>query len=65
LVQPELLSSQGFVWLSDCGDVTEQFVLIGWERKVMHPLIQQILRAHHNLTGAHAAAWAGAAVAKV
>lgn len=62
LVQPELLSSQGFVWLGDCGDVTEQFVLIGWERKVMHPLIQKILRAHQNLTGDHAAAWAGGTV---
>jgi LysR family transcriptional regulator, transcriptional activator of nhaA len=45
LVRDELTQRLGFVWLGACEGVTEQFYLIGSERKVMHPLVKQVLEA--------------------
>ena len=45
LVQEELTQRHGFVWLGACEGVLEQFYLIGSERKVMHPLVRQVLEA--------------------
>ena len=39
------LTHQGFVALGDCQGVAEQFFLIGSERKVVHPLVRQVLDA--------------------
>lgn len=45
LVRDELTQRLGFVWLGACEGVTEQFYLIGSERKVMHPLVKRVLEA--------------------
>jgi LysR family transcriptional activator of nhaA len=45
LVRDELTQRLGFVWLGACDGVVEQFYLIGSERKVMHPLVKQVLEA--------------------
>lgn len=45
LVREELTQRQGFVWLGACDGVDEHFYLIGSERKVMHPLVKQVLEA--------------------
>lgn len=45
LVRAELTQRLGFVWLGACEGVTEQFYLIGSERKVMHPLVKKVLEA--------------------
>jgi LysR family transcriptional regulator, transcriptional activator of nhaA len=45
LVRDELTRRLGFVWLGACDGVAEQFYLIGSERKVMHPLVRQVLEA--------------------
>ena len=49
LVLPELTDKQGMRWLVECTGVAEQFVLIGSERKVIHPLVRQVLDAVHSL----------------
>jgi LysR family transcriptional activator of nhaA len=45
LVRSDLEQRQGLVWLGDGGGVAEQFVLIGSERKVMHPLVKRVLES--------------------
>jgi LysR family transcriptional activator of nhaA len=45
LVRSELTERHGFVWLGECDGVDEQFFLIGSERKVMHPLVKEVLEA--------------------
>lgn len=45
LVRTELTERHGFVWLGECDGVDEQFFLIGSERKVMHPLVKEVLEA--------------------
>jgi len=42
LIHDELTQRHGFVALGECA-VSEQFVLIGSERKVVHPLVRQVL----------------------
>lgn len=49
LVMSDLLEKQGMCWLSECSGVAEHFVLIGSERKVIHPLVRQVLGAVHSL----------------
>lgn len=47
LVRTDLLARMGLQLLGSSPSVTEQFYLIGSERKVMHPLVKQVL-AHDS-----------------
>ncbi|MBU3738349.1 MAG: LysR family transcriptional regulator [Rhodoferax sp.] len=43
LVEEDLCGRQGFVRLGACDEVSEQFFLVGSERKVQHPLVRKVL----------------------
>lgn len=49
LVRGDLHTRMGLQRLAGCGTVTEQFYLIGSERKVMHPLVKQVLAHDQTL----------------
>ena len=49
LVRDDLHTRMGLQRLAGCGTVVEQFYLIGSERKVMHPLVKQVLAHDQNL----------------
>ena len=49
LMRDDLNNRMGLQRLAGCPTVTEQFYLIGSERKVMHPLVKQVLAHDHTL----------------
>lgn len=49
LVKGDLHTRMGLQRLAGCGTVAEQFYLIGSERKVMHPLVKQVLAHDQTL----------------
>lgn len=49
LVKDDLHTRLGLQRLAGCPTVFEQFYLVGSERKVMHPLVKQVLSTDHTL----------------